>query len=159
MAQRCESEAANKLSETETVTAPRCMKGAYLGLKFIHPLCQNSIFLSDNSSPPYFILFLSIMPLFLRIQKILIKILAEIKKNRRSINELFLEKSTFNLRPVPSSVFVEYFDLTILCLELDKHERESYQKLYFIFILILESLASHVYKLYCESDMHGRFRL
>jgi hypothetical protein len=112
--------------ETETVTAPRCMKGAYFGLKFIHPLYQNSIFLLNNSSPSYFTSLISIIPLFFRIQKIFIKILTEIKKNRRRINKLFLEKSIFNLRPIPGSIFVEYFDLIILYFELNKHERESY---------------------------------
>jgi hypothetical protein len=66
------------------------------------------------------------MPLFLRIQKIFIRILAEIKKNRRRINKLFLEESIFNLRLVPDSIFVKYFNPIILYLELDEHERESY---------------------------------
>jgi hypothetical protein len=55
---------------------------------------------------------------------------------------------------MPDSIFVKYFNPTILYLELDKHERESYQEPYFIFIFILESLASHIYKLYCESDIY-----
>jgi hypothetical protein len=94
------------------------------------------------------------MPLFLRIQKIFIKILTKIKKNRRRINKSFLEKSIFNFRPMPGSVFVKYFNPTILCFELDEYERESYPKPFFIFILTLESLASHIYKLYCESDIY-----
>jgi hypothetical protein len=94
------------------------------------------------------------MSLFLRIQKIFIKILTEIKKNRRRIDKLFLEKSIFDFRLVPGSVFVKYFNSIILYLELGEHERKSYQKFYFIFILILESLTSHIYKLYCEFDIY-----
>jgi hypothetical protein len=100
------------------------MKGAYFGLKFIHPLSQNSIFLLGNLSFLYFLFLISIMLLFLGIQKIIIRILTEIKKNRRRIDKLFLEKSIFDLRLMPGSVFVKYFDLIILCFELDKHERE-----------------------------------
>jgi hypothetical protein len=65
------------------------------------------------------------MPQFLRIQKIFTRVLAEIKKNRRRIDESFLEKSVFDLRSVPGSVFIECFHLIILCLELGEHERES----------------------------------
>jgi hypothetical protein len=76
------------------------------------------------------------MLLLLRIQKIFIKVLAEIKKNRRRINKLFLEKSIFDFRLMPDSIFVEYFDLTILYFELGEHERELYQELNFNFIFI-----------------------
>ena len=94
------------------------------------------------------------MSLFLRIQKIFIKVLAEIKKNRRRINKSLLEKSVFDVRLIPGSVFIKYFDSTTLYLELDEYERKSYQEPYFIFIFILKSLASHIYKLYYESNMY-----
>jgi hypothetical protein len=101
------------------------MKDIYFRLKFIHPLYQNSIFLRNNSLFPYFTSLIFIISLFFRIQKIFIKILTEIKKNRRRINKLFLEKSVFDLRPVPGSIFVKYFNPIILYLELGEHEHES----------------------------------
>ena len=130
------------------------MKGVYLRLKFIYLLYQNLIFLLGNLSPSYFISFISIMFLFFRIQKIFIKILTEIKKNCRRLNKSLLEKSIFNLRLIPGSAFVKYFNPTTLYLELGEHERKLYQKPYFIFIFTLESLVSYVYKLYCESDVY-----